>query len=240
MARIPTAGPSASSAKATCQPAPSLGASAPTMTIVTPVRMNPSAVWIGERRTGRARRRQLGDRGRELRRVGDDRHAPDDAEHERQPRRRTEQEPIASALAPLQAIATIVTVVRPARSATRPAATHPSAAGGDHQERTEAGQRRVLQAAGREARRDEQRDPRPHRIELPHVPEVAEVGQAHGAVAEGPRRVATLNRGALTSFGPSRTPDERDEPAGDRRQARAADHDTRQSAPLIAPSARNR
>ena len=34
--------------------------------------------------------------------------------------------PIASALAPLQAIATIVTVVRPARSATSPATTHPS------------------------------------------------------------------------------------------------------------------
>ena len=142
IATIPTAGPSASNANATCQPVPSVGASAPTRRIVTPVRMNPSAVWIASAEPAVPGGRELRHGGRELRRVGDDGHAPEDAEHERQPRRGTEQEPD--------------------RQRARPAAGHrhhrdrrpagpigdepghdaAKPARGDHEERAEAGQRR--------------------------------------------------------------------------------------------------
>ncbi len=58
----------------------------------------------------------------------------------------------------------------------------------DDEEGRERGRGRVIGAGGREARRDEQRHPRPHRVELPHVAEVAEVRELDRPVAERRRR----------------------------------------------------
>ena len=60
--------------------------------IVTPVRMKPGRQLERQGGAGRPRRRQLRHRRRELGRVGDDRHAPDDGHAVITARRRAEQE----------------------------------------------------------------------------------------------------------------------------------------------------
>ena len=86
--------------------------------------------------------------------------------------------PAATALVPETAIAAIVSVVRPRRSARRPARTQPMPP-----EATTANAAALASAGsprpGRgEARGKEQRHPRPHRVELPHVAEVAKVRES--------------------------------------------------------------
>ncbi len=84
------------------------------------------------------------------------------------------------------------------------------------------GERRRRAVRG-EARAQEDGDPRPHRVELPHVPEVPEVRQAHAAVAEDLRdlrRVETGRRGRVRSVADE---EEHDGAAGDR-EARHGEH----------------
>ena len=94
--------------------------------IVTPVSRKPERGLDRQRRAGRARWRELRDGGRELGRIGDDGHAPDDTDDDRDERRGAERQPDGIALVPEMAMATIVTAVRPSRSATRPATMHPA------------------------------------------------------------------------------------------------------------------
>ena len=106
------------------------------------------------------------------------------------------RKPMVAAHVPEMAMAAIVMVVRPRRSASRPAAIDPmppaaivanavslaanDAASGD--------------MVGREARREEHADPRPHGIELPHVAEIAHVGEAQRHVAPRVQHGARLER----------------------------------------------
>ena len=109
--------------------------------------------------------------------------------------------PTPAAQLPEIAIATMVSVVRPSRSA-RPAATQPDRPGADRGERGKLGGsgRDLGSERERKARVEEQPDPRPHRIQLPHVAEIAEVGEAQGDVAPGGKyrgRIGSRRRRAI-------------------------------------------
>ena len=93
--------------------------------------------------------------------------------------------PAAIALDPESAMAAIVRVVRPSLSARRAGRDAADGARRHHQERDAAGTGGIDLAGDGEAGGDEGRHPGPHRVELPHVAEVAEVGQLHAALAEG-------------------------------------------------------
>ena len=92
IATMPTAGPSASTANAMRHAVGSSGAKAPSARMVTLVRVNPAATCTRQRRASRAARRQLGDGRRELCGVGDDRQTPDQARGHDQDRRASEQQ----------------------------------------------------------------------------------------------------------------------------------------------------
>ena len=96
----------------------------------------------------------------------------------------------------------------------------PERADGDDQERGGAGiEPEVGAAAARlQARREERADPRPHGVQLPHVAEIAEAGQASAAIAEDRARHAHVEarRGEPVRALPDEGPDDR--AAGDRQQ----------------------
>src|SRR5438034_8079549 len=131
-------------------------------------------------------RRELGDRGGELGGIGDDRDPPDARERERDERGSAERESRHRGAGggdrhrdhrerrPSPAVG---------RHATQPAAER---ADGDHQERGAARvEPRIAPAASHpEALREEDADPRPHRVELPHVPEIAEAREPRAALPE--------------------------------------------------------
>src|SRR2546427_13095384 len=130
--------------------------------------------------------RSLGDRGGELSGIGDDRDPPDARERERDERRSAERESRHRGAGggdrhrdhrergPSPAVG---------RRAAQPAAER---ADGDHQERGAARvEPRIAPAASHpEALREEDADPRPHRVELPHVPEIAEAREPRAALPE--------------------------------------------------------
>jgi len=95
--------------------------------------------------------------------------------------------PTVAAQLPLRVIAAMVSVVRPSRSRARRLrrADRPC---GDRRERCELGRRRrdTGRQRQREARVEEDADPRPHRVQLPHVTEISEVREPQRDVA--PRR----------------------------------------------------
>ena len=138
------------------------------------------------------------------------------------------------------AIAAIVSVVRPSRSARAPATTQPTppiATTGTTPRWPPPGPR----PRGRERRGDEQRQPRPHRVELPHVAEVAEVREPDRRLAErATPRSAGLNRATATSSGPAPVPPSPTTTAPTSAATLAAATIACQSAPADAPSARIR
>ena len=73
-------------------------------------------------------------------------------------------------------------------------------------------------AARLQARREERADPRPHGVQLPHVAEIAEAGQASAAIAEDRARHAHVEarRGEPVRALPDEGPDDR--AAGDRQE----------------------
>ena len=185
IATIPTAGPRASSQNARRHVSLSVGSRRPIPRIVTPVRTKPAASWSDERRAGGPSRRELRDRGRELGGVGDDGQAPDEADERHDDRVRPEQEARPRSLTgQLAAIAAIVSVVRPSRSARAPATAQPIppiATTANDAKLAPAGS--SAPAAANDAAMNSGQ-PRPHRVELPHVPEVPEIGQPDGRLPE--------------------------------------------------------
>ena len=204
IAMIPTTGPRARMIHARRQPSAPVGSSSPTPRIVTLVNVNPTAVWTDradpavpggassetadencaesattvtpQTRATRTRRH-----GRPEQEPGD--HRASAGCRQGRDRRRRAPEPVRD----------------------RPGDRASDATRRDDAERGEGGERRVVHAGGGEARDQEERDPGPHREELPHVPEVAEVdarrtdGSRNAAAA-----IAGENRGAATSSGPLR------------------------------------
>ena len=151
------------------------------------VSRKPAQVWMRQRGADVVARAVLGDQRRELRGVGDDRDAPDDREEIEQRRRRVEDRSRPRAQhTPLTIIAQLATRALPIRSANKPAAADPIAplpivanATADP-----AGELGVAPPLNAEARRGERRDPGPDRVELPHVPEIAERREARAAIGE--------------------------------------------------------
>ena len=164
--------------------------------------------------------RELRHAGRELRGIGDDRGAPDRRDNKENRRGGVDQEPDREA----------------ARSADRhgdqrhrgapdPVREHPrdhapGRPAPDDEKRSRLGQSRRGASRG-EARAQEDGNPGPHRVELPHVPEVSEVGQSNAPIAEDfgdlpnvqarrRRRVGTVSDGEQNDE-PSRRGQRRDE-----------------------------
>ena len=119
----------------------------------------------------------LGDEGRELRRVRDHGEAPEERDREREPVR---DEPDRERAEPRDGHAGRRRLRTPDPVAGDPTGDAAEPARGDHGEGDEGrvGAVRVELVAG------EDEEPRPHRVELPHVPEVAERGEADAAVVE--------------------------------------------------------
>ena len=118
--------------------------------------------------------------------VRDDREAPHHPDHDDDPRRPTERE------ADHQCAGAADDERCDGDGGTTDAIGGPAAgeasqrAARDHQKRDDAGADRWGSAvAQRKAGGEEAADPRPHRVELPHVPEVAEICQAKRRTAEG-------------------------------------------------------
>ena len=133
-----------------------------------------------KRRSRRPRRRQLADRGRELRRVGDDRDAPHDDDGEDDGGRRAEQEPGDDRTGARQRHGGD-RQRRPPEAIGQRAGSDAAHRARSHDEECDgAGALCRHVAAQREAGRQEGRDPGPHRVQLPHVAEVAEVREPHG------------------------------------------------------------
>ena len=90
-------------------------------------------------------------------------------------------------------------------------------AGPDHQEGPQPGGHpgRGARVGQAQAVAEEDREPRPHRVQLPHVAEVAKVGQAHAGVGERAHQVARLERATR----------ERERAVGDQQLGRAAGTD---------------
>ena len=160
------------------------GSMRPTPTIVTDVRRNPGGRLERERRSRRPGRRELADRGRELRRIGDDRDAPDDDDGEDEGGRRAEQEPGDDRARSRQGHRRDRQGRPPEAVGERARGDAAHRPGGDDEERDRARALGRHVAAQREAGRQEGRDPGPHRVELPHVAEVAEVREPHGRLRQ--------------------------------------------------------
>src|SRR3989449_4611651 len=131
--------------------------------------------------------RQLAHRGRELRRVRDHGDAPDEEQRDQQGEGVTERETCRECARARQRHrhardqrATPAITVLPAQPA-------PQRAAPDHREcdeRRRAAPGRSTAGAGELARRDERSQPRPHRVQLPHVTQVAEVRERYRTVRE--------------------------------------------------------
>ena len=105
--------------------------------------------------------------------------------------------PASTAQLPLNSMAAMVSVVRPKRSASTPPARQPKAPKPDRGEGCNLGpERREGEGAElQEACFDEGRDPGPHRIKLPHVSVIAEIGQPQRPLAPGIEHVAGAELG---------------------------------------------
>ena len=151
----------------------------------------------------------LGDERREDRRVGDDEEAPRSG-----PRTSTTHvgastsSPITSAHAPDATIASAATVARSTRSASAPATTQPTPPTAIA---ANVAYRRLGARAVAVAEEDE--EPRPHRVQLPHVPEVAEGGETNAAVAQHLPELARVERRTRERVRPLRHEAPRDQAA---------------------------
>ena len=142
-----------------------------------------------ERGAGVARLGELGDRGRELGQSA----ITDEPQTRSTPTSTAVEAANARGLArqhaALTIMAALVVVVRPTRSASRPAATAPAKPARPTAANTTAPVSRRAGADRPRGRDEERRQPGPERVELPHVAEVAERRQTHGPRAgRAPRR----------------------------------------------------
>ena len=127
------------------------------------------------------------------------------------------------ALVPDSAIATIVTDRAP-QPVGEPAGNHAAdPAGADDRERGQAAGRGGRGPGCGEARGHEERDPGPHRVELPHVAQVPEVGQADRWLAERPPRDVDAEPGSPDVPGSVGRSGEDEQPTEDGQCARAGD-----------------
>ena len=158
----------------------------------------PEARLQRQRRADVVARRVLADERRELRGVGDHREAPD---HRRARRTRPARAPkttgVSAAQAALVHMAQIATRARPSRSASQPASTQPAVP--LPMARNAASEPAAAASATPAAAKlavGEHGNPRPHRVELPHVAEIAERRQPRAARREDPPdRVGIEGRG---------------------------------------------
>ena len=156
----------------------------------------PEARLDGQRRPHIARIAEFRHARRELRRVGDDARAPHRREEDERPRARAEQEPDEQAARAAQAHRRGGDGGAPHAVGQKPRRHAAQRARADDDEGRAFGHRHRLPAR-LEARAEHHGQPRPHRIQLPHVAEVSEVGEPHAAVAKDARHLSyvELRRG---------------------------------------------
>ena len=138
-------------------------------------------------------RRDFGDQGAELCRIGDDEEAPGPRDRGQQPWRRPEteaDEQTASAARRHREIDQALTT-DPVGHPSSPEATEPPR--GDRAERQSVAEPSGVAGLARrrasgQARRQEDRHPGPHRVQLPHMAEIAADGETRRAMAQHPGR----------------------------------------------------
>jgi len=171
----------------------------------------------GERRPDVVAQAVFGDERREERRVGHHRHAPAHGEREERPQRAAEREAGGRRAAGADDH-------RPGGHARLAEAVGDDAgadaAGGPARDRDEGHERPGPRAV---AGRRERGNPGPHRVELPHVPEVADRREAHLAIGEDAANGARIERRRGREMG-AVPHDADDEQAPGQRARRRGDH----------------
>ena len=188
MAAIPTTGPSARRPKATAHPARSAGSSSPTPRMVTDVSRKPVAVCSASADpavpAGASSLTAVENWAESATTLTPHVASTATSSPAGAPNRR----PAATALDPDTAMAAIVIVVRPSRSARAPATTHPIPPAATTPNATPLAADGPMSAVAARLAATNDGNPRPHRVELPHVAQVADVGEAHRSLGEGVAR----------------------------------------------------